>query len=519
MKNRLLFFTLAATLTMYIVNTNAQSNVGIGTTNPNPKALLELQSTDKGFLIPRVTTTERTAIAPSGLGDRALLVYDTDDNLFYFWDGTQWVGFPQQNSGSNNISLNFDVNTGTLSLTDAGGTLTTNIPPDNDSDPANELITNVVFGTGNILTIDEGGNTWSTTINVNDADSDPTNEFNTNFTFNNTTNTLAITDAGSTLNVDLSSLNDTYSAGTGINISGNVISNTGDLSNTNELITNISLNAATGVLTITEGGNNNTVNLSSFGNDWKLTGNTGTNPATNFLGTTDNQALVFRTNNAERARISADGNFGIGVTNPTQRLQVNGNVLLVNGTAQTWLPFTDGFNYISGDRTILRSADLATNIGFFCSTCTDALTINSGRLRVNNSFMMQDGTQAAGRVMRSNANGVGSWQDITSNTTWNSGSGKVQIGDLLIQWGRVGSMCRGSDRTRTVTFPDAFTSVMTVVATARGNVSANDSNQDNAWVQVETGSESNTGFTLRWNAHDAGDGCIDGANWLAIGQR
>ncbi len=40
---------------------------------------------------------------------------------------------------------------------------------------------------------------------------------------------------------------------------------------------------------------------------WFTTGNTGTNPATNFLGTTDNQALVFRTNNVEEARLTAAG--------------------------------------------------------------------------------------------------------------------------------------------------------------------------------------------------------------------
>src|ERR1043165_7334480 len=38
---------------------------------------------------------------------------------------------------------------------------------------------------------------------------------------------------------------------------------------------------------------------------WNLTGNTGTNPATNFVGTTDNKDLVFRTNNTERMRITA----------------------------------------------------------------------------------------------------------------------------------------------------------------------------------------------------------------------
>ncbi|MCB9217539.1 MAG: hypothetical protein H6616_16835 [Ignavibacteria bacterium] len=49
---------------------------------------------------------------------------------------------------------------------------------------------------------------------------------------------------------------------------------------------------------------------------WLLLGNSGTNPTTNFLGTTDNQALVFRTNNIERARVGTDYNLqgGNGTT-------------------------------------------------------------------------------------------------------------------------------------------------------------------------------------------------------------
>jgi len=47
--------------------------------------------------------------------------------------------------------------------------------------------------------------------------------------------------------------------------------------------------------------------LSSQTNDWALLGNAGTNPATNFVGTTDNQSLVFRTNNVERYRITTSG--------------------------------------------------------------------------------------------------------------------------------------------------------------------------------------------------------------------
>ena len=40
---------------------------------------------------------------------------------------------------------------------------------------------------------------------------------------------------------------------------------------------------------------------------WGLVGNSGTNPATNFLGTTDDKDLVIKTNNIERARFDSSG--------------------------------------------------------------------------------------------------------------------------------------------------------------------------------------------------------------------
>lgn len=60
--------------------------------------------------------------------------------------------------------------------------------------------------------------------------------------------------------------------------------------------------------------------------DWQTTGNSGTNPTTNFIGTTDAVAWVMRTNNAERARISATGSYGIGVPNPGDALVVSNSV-------------------------------------------------------------------------------------------------------------------------------------------------------------------------------------------------
>jgi hypothetical protein len=49
---------------------------------------------------------------------------------------------------------------------------------------------------------------------------------------------------------------------------------------------------------------------------WNIGGNAGTDPATHFLGTTDGQPLVMRTNGVEALRIDADGDVGIGVTDP-----------------------------------------------------------------------------------------------------------------------------------------------------------------------------------------------------------
>lgn len=63
-------------------------NVGIGTTSPDADAILHLSSTTKGFLPPKMTTTQKNAIStpPSGL-----VLYDTTTNKLCVFNGTSWI--------------------------------------------------------------------------------------------------------------------------------------------------------------------------------------------------------------------------------------------------------------------------------------------------------------------------------------------------------------------------------------------------------------------------------------------
>jgi len=60
----------------------------------------------------------------------------------------------------------------------------------------------------------------------------------------------------------------------------------------------------------------------SVDNKWDLSGSTGTTPGANFIGTTDAQDLVIKTNSQEALRVDSDGNTGIGTSAPTSTLHV-----------------------------------------------------------------------------------------------------------------------------------------------------------------------------------------------------
>jgi hypothetical protein len=61
--------------------------------------------------------------------------------------------------------------------------------------------------------------------------------------------------------------------------------------------------------------------LGGYAQYWNLTGNDSTDTLSGFIGTTDNQPLIFKTNATERMQLLPDKAFlGIGVSNPQATL-------------------------------------------------------------------------------------------------------------------------------------------------------------------------------------------------------
>ncbi len=100
-----------------------KENVGIGTTKPDQSAILDLSSTNKGLLMPRVSLQQRNNIQNPANG---LIVYQTDMlSGFYYYDGKEWksVGSETaQNSVADAFNWGLTGNAGTNPATNFIGT-------------------------------------------------------------------------------------------------------------------------------------------------------------------------------------------------------------------------------------------------------------------------------------------------------------------------------------------------------------------------------------------------------------
>lgn len=269
------------------------AQVGIGTTTPDASAKLDVTSTTKGFLPPRMLANERAAIASPAEG---LMVYQTDGNKgLYYYNGTNWIFI---------IPTNISGNAATATL---ATTVTTN---------AN--LTGDVTSVGNATTIANGAITNSKVTDIAASKITgtlPVTNGGTGTTNGSITGTTALTLAagGTNQNVILTP------SGTGNSLlNGNVgVGPTAPSSYPGYTSMAISNATSGGVLDFLNGSNR----VGTIYNDASkfLIGSVG--------ATTNTIPLVFITGGSasERMRITGTGNVGIATNNPTNILEVNGS--------------------------------------------------------------------------------------------------------------------------------------------------------------------------------------------------
>jgi hypothetical protein len=73
---------------------------GVGVNTPDASSIMELRSTNKGVLLPRLSTGQRDAITGLGAAQEGLLIYNINTDLFNFWNGIAWVVVPAPITGS-----------------------------------------------------------------------------------------------------------------------------------------------------------------------------------------------------------------------------------------------------------------------------------------------------------------------------------------------------------------------------------------------------------------------------------
>ena len=195
---------------------------------------------------------------------------------------------------------------------------------------------------------------------------------------------------------------------------------------------------------------------------WSTLGNTGTSSATNYLGTTDAQPFLLKTNATERMRILSTGNIGIGTTTPAHPLHV-----VYTGT-------TDEIAAVFGDATGATtnqaigvwgdaSNTTSTNTGTIGVLATGNGNTTAGQTNV--ALQLNDGEFAMGRTTQ--APSVGSAVEGATAGTAYSAEGPSGVIELTL--GATGNLVTAApiagtfQNLGTMTINNRYTSASSIV--------------------------------------------------------
>jgi hypothetical protein len=278
---------------MISVSALAQDNMGIGTLTPDPSAILEVSSTNKGVLLPRLTSAQKNGIASPAQG---LFIFDTTTESFWYYDGTQWVEAlgpqgptgPQGNQGSQGIQ-------GPTGPSGADSNVPGPTGPQGLQGP--QGIQGIDGPTGPVgPTGPQGlqGPQGPTGIQGIDGP----------------TGAQGIQGATGPQGVDGPIGSQGVQGPTGPTGTQGIQGPTGPSGSASYNLTFTS--NPNGTYSLTDDGGT----LTTTAGSWLTTGNSSTNPAINFIGTTDAQPLVIRTNNTEKMRVLANGDIWVDGSKP-----------------------------------------------------------------------------------------------------------------------------------------------------------------------------------------------------------
>ncbi len=121
-------YTVALISLLLLCSPLVYAQVGVDNTDPHPSSILDLAATDKGLLIPRMTSTQRTAITTPA---NSLLVFDTTVGKYYYYKDTEWfvVNEFTRTPGTSNLTYTGNVQvTGNVTAASFSGVASGAVP-------------------------------------------------------------------------------------------------------------------------------------------------------------------------------------------------------------------------------------------------------------------------------------------------------------------------------------------------------------------------------------------------------